>query len=141
MKLKYLSLKEAENILPNIECDIKKLININHALSLLNSIDIKYENDYKNYETRLQNIRLNKKFHYLSNNFFRILENLIKKGCFVKNLDEGIVDFYSFFDGREIFLCWRIGEKTINYWHELEETYNGRKPISIIKRKKRNNIL
>jgi hypothetical protein len=50
-------------------------------------------------------------------------------GCVVKDLDEGLVDFPSLMKGEEVFLCWKLGEERILYWHGLEEGFAGRKPL------------
>lgn len=50
-------------------------------------------------------------------------------GCVVKDLDEGLVDFPSMRDGREVYLCWKLGERRIEYWHSMEEGFAGRKPL------------
>jgi hypothetical protein len=54
-------------------------------------------------------------------------------GCFVKDINQGLVDFYSVRNGRLIFLCWKLGEKGILHWHELNAGYTGRQPISEIR--------
>lgn len=51
-------------------------------------------------------------------------------GCFVKDINRGLVDFYSVRNGRLIFFCWEVGEKEIRFWHELNSGYSGRKPIA-----------
>ncbi|HZU44892.1 MAG TPA: DUF2203 domain-containing protein [Terriglobales bacterium] len=50
-------------------------------------------------------------------------------GVQVKDLDMGLLDFPCAVDGQIILLCWKLGEKTIEFWHGLEEGYAGRKPI------------
>ena len=50
-------------------------------------------------------------------------------GCVVKDLDHGLVDFLARRQGREVYLCWRLGEPEIRHWHELREGFAGRKPL------------
>jgi hypothetical protein len=50
-------------------------------------------------------------------------------GVIVKDVDAGLVDFPSLRDGVPVFLCWRLGEAAIEYWHGLEEGFAGRKPL------------
>ena len=50
-------------------------------------------------------------------------------GCVVKDLDEGLIDFPSVMKGQEVFLCWKLGEERVLYWHGLEEGFAGRKPL------------
>lgn len=50
-------------------------------------------------------------------------------GVEVKDLDHGIVDFPSQRGGRIVYLCWRLGEERILYWHELDSGFAGRQPL------------
>mgnify|MGYP006430254025 FL=1 len=50
-------------------------------------------------------------------------------GCEVKGIREGLVDFPSLREGREVYLCWRMPEKEILFWHHLNTGFSGRKPI------------
>ncbi|HEX7737666.1 MAG TPA: DUF2203 domain-containing protein [Ktedonobacteraceae bacterium] len=50
-------------------------------------------------------------------------------GCELKDPETGLIDFLGLRDGREIYLCWRLGEERINYWHELHTGFAGRQPF------------
>jgi hypothetical protein len=50
-------------------------------------------------------------------------------GCVVKDLDQGLVDFPSLLEGEEVYLCWKLGEEHIEYWHGIHEGFAGRKPL------------
>jgi hypothetical protein len=54
------------------------------------------------------------------------IEQLARMGVEVKGIDDGLVDFPSMRDGRIVYLCWRVGEPDILYWHELEAGFRGR---------------
>lgn len=51
-------------------------------------------------------------------------------GCLVKNIDEGIVDWYATRGNRDVLLCWRLGEKEVAYWHDPDTGFAGRRPLS-----------
>lgn len=51
------------------------------------------------------------------------------RGVTVKDLDLGLLDFPARHGGREIELCWHVGEPEVAFWHELGAGYAGRKPI------------
>ncbi len=59
----------------------------------------------------------------------RYLQELEAIGCVFKGFEAGLVDFYSLRGDRPIFLCWRLGEERITYWHEIEAGFTGRQPI------------
>jgi hypothetical protein len=55
---------------------------------------------------------------------------LDQRGVVVKGIDEGLIDFpHIREDGEEVYLCWKIGENDIAFWHRLSEGYAGRKSI------------
>jgi len=61
------------------------------------------------------------------------LEGLLTKlqatGCEPKGIEEGLVDFPSKREGRIVYLCWKMGEEEIGYWHELDSGFPGRQPL------------
>lgn len=50
-------------------------------------------------------------------------------GAIVKDLDEGLVDFPARHEGKDVLLCWRLGEPGIEFWHGLDEGFAGRKRL------------
>jgi len=50
-------------------------------------------------------------------------------GCVIKDLDTGLLDFPTMFRDREVYLCWKLGEPSISYWHGVDEGFAGRKEI------------
>lgn len=57
------------------------------------------------------------------------IEHIHSHGCEVKDLDIGLLDFRTFYRGQEVYLCWKLGEQGITWWHGLEEGFRGRRPI------------
>jgi hypothetical protein len=57
------------------------------------------------------------------------LERIENIGALVKDLDIGLIDFLSLYRGREVCLCWKLGEDHIRFWHGAEEGFRGRKLI------------
>jgi hypothetical protein len=57
------------------------------------------------------------------------IEQVQELGCVVKDLDTGLVDFPTLLHGQEVYLCWKLGEPAISFWHGVEEGFAGRKPI------------
>ncbi len=47
----------------------------------------------------------------------------------LKDIPTGLIDFRAMREGREIYLCWRLGEPEVEYWHELTTGFDGRQPL------------
>ncbi len=59
-----------------------------------------------------------------------IAKNLDKKGIIVKSLDDGLIDFpHIRSNDQEVYLCWKLGENDVNYWHTIEAGFPGRRPV------------
>lgn len=59
----------------------------------------------------------------------RFVAELEPVGCVLKGFDDGLIDFHSKMDDRDVFLCWKLGEDMIEHWHELDEGFTGRQPL------------
>jgi hypothetical protein len=57
------------------------------------------------------------------------IEQVEGMGCVIKDLDTGLVDFPTLLRGDEVYLCWRLGEPGIGFWHGVDEGFGGRKPV------------
>jgi hypothetical protein len=57
------------------------------------------------------------------------IEELNNLGLELKS-EDGLCDFYSIMDGREVLLCWRLGEPEVMYWHELDSGFAGRQSLA-----------
>ena len=57
---------------------------------------------------------------------------LAEVGCELKDPIQGLVDFVGQHEGHDVFLCWKLGEHRIEYWHDLHSGFAGRRPVSQI---------
>jgi len=58
-----------------------------------------------------------------------LIDELTSFGCVLKDPSIGLIDFLSLRKGREIYLCWHLGEERINFWHYLDAGFAGRQPL------------
>ena len=61
---------------------------------------------------------------------YRDIEELEGLGILIKSFDEGLLDFPSKRFNEEVWLCWKMGEDKIKFWHGKNEGFMGRKPLS-----------
>jgi hypothetical protein len=59
----------------------------------------------------------------------KLVHQILDTGVIVKDINTGLLDFPCLRDGREIYLCWRLGEERIEYWHEIDAGFAGRQPL------------
>ncbi|MGE3181958.1 MAG: DUF2203 domain-containing protein [Phycisphaerae bacterium] len=51
-------------------------------------------------------------------------------GCALKDWQTGLVDFPAILEGREIWLCWHPNETAITHWHEIDNGFSHRQPLT-----------
>ncbi|PSR35330.1 MAG: DUF2203 domain-containing protein [Sulfobacillus benefaciens] len=59
----------------------------------------------------------------------RILASIQELGCRVTDVEVGLIDFPAVINDEEVYLCWRMDEPVVGYYHGLEEGYAGRRPL------------
>jgi hypothetical protein len=59
------------------------------------------------------------------------IRELLDLGIELKDPFTGLIDFPAWIDGREVYLCWRLGETEVAHWHELQAGFAGRQKLMI----------
>ncbi len=59
----------------------------------------------------------------------KLMTKIADLGCEIKDIDQGLVDFPSLREGREVYLCWQLGEPEVAFWHERDAGFRGRRPL------------
>lgn len=57
------------------------------------------------------------------------IAELNELGVICKGMDTGLVDFRGQLEGREVFFCWKLGEPSVQYWHEIDAGFVGRQKL------------
>lgn len=57
------------------------------------------------------------------------LQAIYELGVLVKDIDIGLCDFPHLRDGRVVYLCWKLGEDEVRWWHETTTGYKDRCPL------------
>jgi hypothetical protein len=58
-----------------------------------------------------------------------LIEKVQGMGVELKDMDAGLIDFRSIREGREVYLCWKLGEEHVSHWHELDAGFAGRQAL------------
>jgi hypothetical protein len=126
---KFITLKEAKELLPAVKEDLRRLYRLHNTLRALSTVNLNYDDHMSGV---IADVKTNKERYRLSYEIFCILDKLIGDGCIVRDIEMGLIDFCSLYNGRQIFLCWKLGEDDINFWHYPEEGYTGRRHVSLL---------
>jgi len=130
---RFFSLSQAEQLLPRVEAAIREAIALKadyeqgeaewqsflQRVMLMGGIDVD-RSDLLERRTRREAAGLRLK---------ETVEKIQEAGCLVKDLEIGLIDFPTLWKGEEVYLCWKLGERGIHFWHGVEEGFRGRKPI------------
>ena len=127
---KYFTLTEANKQLPLIKKSLIKLRKIEQELAVFSLVDVQV--DEFNESNAKTITKLNKDFHKLNYEFYKLIEEIESTGCILKDISKGLVDFYAKDKDKEILLCWQMGEESIQFFHDIENGYDGRKHISLL---------
>lgn len=125
---RYFTVEEANEFLPTLETLLQRLKGL---VARMNS-------EYSELEGLREVVRGNgghqRGQQYLSEvaRFAGLIQEVNKNGCILKDIDKGLVDFPFMKDGREVYLCWMLGEESIGWWHERDAGYPGRQPIETL---------
>ena len=131
MGKQYVTLAQAQRRLPQVKKLLQQALHHKRMLDLALSIDLQYEDEV---EDAHFDTTFHKEFHRLSYDFYRAMELLEKKGVLVRDINIGLIDFLSLHQKREICLCFRLGEKKITHWHDVDSGFMGRRPVEELKK-------
>ena len=54
---------------------------------------------------------------------------LADRGILIRDPDAGLIDFPAERDGKRVFLCWRLGEDRVGWYHDEQTGFAGRQPL------------
>ncbi len=126
MMKKYFTLEEANALIPAMQIEIEAL----------QHVQAQFEGKYKELQIRKKMGKSNSDLFSLEveMEFLQIeanthLNNITQKGVELKGIEAGLIDFPSIIEGKEVLLCWKIGEPCIQHYHGPEDGFRGRKKL------------
>jgi len=124
---KFFTVDEANQTLPLVRRIVADIVSAHQQL--LEGID-EYRAADPNVEASSARRReLEKEMQELTDRVNGFVAELEEIGAEFKGFEEGLVDFHGMLDGRAVLLCWKMGEESIEWWHELDAGYRGRQRL------------
>jgi hypothetical protein len=125
---KLFSTDDADELIPTLEGLIRDLQV--HAGTLRERIQEIVRADEQIDSLRLpQIIERHPELRPVTTRMAEIAEQIESLGCFLKDIDQGLVDFPSELGDEVVFLCWQSGEPRVMAWHPIDRGFGDRRPI------------
>jgi hypothetical protein len=127
----YFTREEAEALLPAIIPVLEQIRDQRRAMEQAESElgELQMQSKNNGHQLHERTARVQQTLEQLIESLQGLAGQLEQFGCVLKDPDTGLIDFLSLRSGREIYLCWRIGEERILYWHYLDTGFAGRQPL------------
>ena len=127
----YFTREEAEALLPSIIPVLERIRDQRRALieaeSELGELQLQSKNNGHDLNERVARVQAT--MEQLIESLQESARQLETFGCVLKDPDTGLIDFLSLRSEQVIYLCWRLGEERILYWHTLAGGFAGRQPL------------
>ncbi len=130
---RFFSLLEAETLLPEVERLLRSLIELKQEYETVDTelgrIAQRIAFAGGMIAPRERIVQLRGRKDTCGRALKAALEKIQEIGCQLKDIDQGLIDFPTLYQGREVYLCWKLGESGIGFWHAVEDGFRGRRPI------------
>lgn len=130
---KFFTLEEANSLLPYLKQQLEDIQEIKaemiHYIVALEEKGIAIEDflQQEHFDEEQEQYRL--MLEQLGDEVNSKITNIQSHGCVLKDIEKGLIDFYAKHQDRDIFLCWKMDETEISFWHETTEGFSGRQSI------------
>ncbi|MBM2826325.1 MAG: hypothetical protein HW403_389 [Dehalococcoidia bacterium] len=131
---KYFTFEEANNFIPQLSTMMegvrdcrRRIAAKEQELSQMKGQRVGGNGNYRANEREIR--RVQEEINELVGELQQLVSQVHAVGCVVKDMEMGLVDFLTLRDGEEMYLCWRLGEERIGFWHTIEGGYGARQPI------------
>ena len=125
-EIKLFTLSEARSLLPRVRKLMERVI---AERRLLMKVHADIERARKQADT-CGGSRFGQFYLIHISVFGRAVREVEGLGVQIKDYDIGLIDFPCEYEGRIVYLCWKVGEGELDYWHEIEAGYAGRRFIT-----------
>lgn len=130
--MRLFTVTEANALIPRLEAIFEELRQLRSELrpaqAELAALEQKKRSNGADHSAEVR--RLRERLDTGVNRLNNLLQEIASLGGEVKDVELGLVDFPHERDGRVVYLCWKVGEDRIRYWHELASGFAGRQPLA-----------
>lgn len=132
MAEKHFTLDEADRLLPRLGAIVEQLVTVRREIGAKQQRMEELRSHVRGNGATAEGrafATLKEELESMAEELRQGIEQIEAFGCLIKDLDIGLIDFPALRHGQEVFLCWRLGEERIGFWHTTHEGFSGRKPL------------
>ncbi len=128
---KLFSLDEANALLPQLEQIVEELRSTRQSIREAQQevTNIERQARQNGHDRAGEFTEARRRLSGLISRFDSRIKSINDLGCELKDLEIGLFDFRTSWQGRIVHLCWKVGEPEIGFWHELEDGFAGRRQL------------
>ena len=131
-KQNYFTIDEANRKVPWLEAQLQVVASLGEnierlKLDLDNLLRKRSSNGHGNINQDVANNR--KETDAAVDRLRDLAQEISSSGIILRDSERGLVDFPMLWEGREVYLCWVLGESSIQFWHEIDTGFAGRQPL------------
>lgn len=128
--MKYFSLQQADRILPEVEPVLLSLRDLQtRALQTKERVDLLWQRLEAGERVLDEIASVQSRLDADVVEMRSLVERLETLGVILRDVGMGLIDFPAIVVETEFYLCWRLGEDSIQFWHGVDEGFGGRKPL------------
>lgn len=125
------TLREANELVPQLVRHFERLQEIRHLARELREeladLELKARSNGRDHADEIRELR--DRLEGCRRDASAIVAQIGDLGGEIKSVEDGLVDFRARREDRVVYLCWKLGEDRIAYWHELDTGFASRQPL------------
>jgi hypothetical protein len=125
--VKYFNVAEAEALIPELEKIFEGVAEL-AALAELKSAALRRRQEGDDGDLAAAAIERSQ-LQFLAQGINERLQKIVELGAMPKGVDPALVDFPHRLEGRDVYLCWRLGDKRLTHYHGTDEGFSNRQPL------------
>jgi hypothetical protein len=125
--VKYFSVAEAEALIPELEKIFEAVAEL-AAQAEAKSASLRRRQEGDDTDPAAAAIERGQ-LQFLAQGINERLQKIVELGALPKGVDPALVDFPHRLEGRDVYLCWRLGDKRLTHYHGFEEGFANRQPL------------
>ncbi len=132
MRHRQFTLEEANELVPWLEATFQRLMPAQEELTALQARLLTLQRQRRSNgasSSQSDVTQVQEELNRLVQRFEESIREITDQGILVRDVAQGLVDFPSLREGREVYLCWIGGEEQIEFWHETDRGFAHRQPL------------